>query len=190
MGSSPKQQDYQPTKSDKALASKSLKDWDKFQNLYNPALLNLKDQAASGDVKDTLRARSNADTMQAISKPSYQMANSTDIGGKLGSALSGQLGQANVKGKKFQNDLETSILATRQGQAGVASQGLADLAKMETTSRLKKLESEQKIKGAKNAMTGQLVTATVTGAGKAGVFGEKGTEFFNNFNDALKGQGG
>jgi len=189
MGSKPKQQDYQPTESDKALASKSLKDWQKFQDLYNPALLKLKDQAASGDVKNTLRGRANADTMQKVSGPSYQMANSTDIGGKLGSALSGQLGQANVKGKKFRNDLETSILATRQGQAGVASQGLSDLAKMDTTSRLKKLESEQLVRGAKNAMTGQLATATLSGAGEAGLFGAKGKEFFGNFNDALKGQG-
>jgi len=190
MGSKPKKQDYEPTASDKALASQNLKDWQKFQNLYNPKLLELKDKATSGDVTATLKGRANADTMQAISAPSYTAANKTDNAGLIGSALSGQLGDAGAKGKKYQNDLETSILATRQGQAGVANQGLAALAKMDTNQRLKQIENKQTVDSARSAMTGKLAMAGLAGANQKGLFGEgKGSEFIKNFTDNLNAQG-
>ncbi len=190
MGSSPKKQDYQPTESDKALASQNLKDWKKFQNLYNPKLLELKEQAASGDVTRTLKGRANADTMQKISAPSYIAANKTNNAGLIGSALSGQIGDAGVKGKKYQNDLETSILATRQGQAGVANQGLAALAKMDTNQRLEQLENKQKVDSARSAMTGQLAMAGLSAGNEANLFGDgKGAQFIKGFTDNLNAQG-
>lgn len=190
MGSKPKKQDYEATASDKALASQNLKDWQKFQNLYNPKLLELKDKAASGDVTATLKGRANADTMQKISAPSYIAANSTDNAGLIGSALSGQLGDAGSKGKKYQNDLETSILATRQGQAGVANQGLAALAKMDTNERLKQIKNKQAVDSARNAMTGKLVMAGVSAGNEMGAFGTgKGSKFLSAFTDNLNSQG-
>lgn len=190
MGSKPKKQDYEATASDKALASQNLKDWQKFQNLYNPKLLELKDKAASGDVTATLKGRANADTMQAISAPSYIAANKTDNAGLIGSALSGQLGDAGAKGKKYQNDLETSILATRQGQAGVANQGLASLAKMDTNQRLEKIKNKQTVDSARSAMTGKLAMAGLSTANELGAFGDgKGSQFVSGFVDNLNSQG-
>lgn len=190
MGSKPKKQDYEPTDSDKALASQNLKDWKKFQNLYNPKLLELKEQSASGDVTRTLKGRANADTMQKISAPSYSAANKTDNAGLIGSALSGQLGDAGAKGKKYQNDLQTSILATRQGQAGVANQGLAALAKMDTNQRLKQIENKQTVDAARSAMTGKLAMGALATANELEVFGDgKASNFIKGFTDNLNAQG-
>jgi len=188
MGSSPKKQDFQPTESDKTLAQQSLKDFDKAHELYFPKLEELKAQAASGDVARTLRGRANADTMQKGTAPSYLAANKTDNAGLLGSALSGQLGDASAKGEKFQNDMETSILATRQGQSGVASQGLTALAKLDTNTRLQNLQNKQLVDQARSNMTGKLVMAGVQGGAKAGLFGgadSKINQFFQNFSSNL-----
>jgi hypothetical protein len=190
MGSGPKKQDYEPTASDKALAKQNYKDWQKFQDLYNPKLLELKAASESGDVTRTLKGRANADTMQKVSGPSYVAATKTDNAGLLGSALSGQLGDAGAKGKKFQNDLQTSILATRQGQAGVANQGLTALAKMDTTERLKSLENKQMVDAARSKMTGQLAMASLSAGNEAGLFGKgKTSQFITRFTDNVNSQG-
>jgi len=191
MGSSPKKQDYQPTESDKALTRQSLKDFDKAHELYFPKLEELKAQAASGDVARTLRGRANADTMQKGTAPSYLAANKTDNAGLLGSALSGQLGDASAAGEKFQNDMETSILATRQGQSGVASQGLSALAKMDTNARLQNLQNKQLVDQARSKMTGKLVMAGVNYGAEKGLFGGAGSktnDFFQGFSDNLAAQ--
>tara|TARA_R110002012_G_scaffold63696_3_gene167522 strand:- start:45 stop:638 length:594 start_codon:yes stop_codon:yes gene_type:complete len=191
MGDSPNRQDYQPTESDKALARQSLKDFDKAHELYFPKLEELKAQAASGDVARTLRGRANADTMQKGTAPSYLAANKTDNAGLLGSALSGQLGDASARGEKFQNDMETSILATRQGQSGVASQGLSALAKMDTNARLQNLQNKQLVDQARSNMTGKLVMAGVNYGAEKGLFGgadSKSNEFFQNFSSNLAAQ--
>ena len=191
MGDSPKKQDFQPTESDKALTRQSLKDFDKAHELYFPKLEELKAQAASGDVARTLRGRANADTMQKGTAPSYLAANKTDNAGLLGSALSGQLGDASARGEKFQNDMETSILATRQGQSGVASQGLSALAKMDTNARLQNLQNKQLVDQARSKMTGKLVMAGVNYGAEKGLFGgadSKSNEFFQNFSSNLAAQ--
>lgn len=189
MGSKPKQQDYKPAANDVAAAKQSYSDWQKFQTLYNPKLLELKAQADSGDVTKTLRGRANADAMQKLSQSSWTNANDTETAGLVSSGLTGALGQADTLGKKYQNDLGTSVLATRQGQAGVASQGLSALARMDTATALGAAENKMLVRNAKSAAAVKLGTAAVTrGAEK---FGSDGFgDFMNAFQDNIAKQNG
>lgn len=190
MGSKPKQQDYKPSASDVAASQQSYSDWQKFQTLYNPKLLELKAQADSGDVTKTLRGRANADAMQKLSQSSWTNANDTETAGLVSSGLTGALGQADTLGKKYQNDLGTSVLATRQGQAGVASQGLSALARMGTATALGAAENKMLVKNARTAAALKLGAAGVTfGANKLDPNGTGNfSKFMNAFQDNVAGQ--
>jgi len=192
MSSKPKKQDYKPPASQIALTKQAGKDFEKFDTLYNPALLDLKDQAGSDDIASILAGRANADTMGALTSGiSYRATQDTDGVATNAGALSDQTGIARAKGLGARNDLAQNVLATRNKQSGVASQGLSSLARMETGTVLKDAENKKLKDDARMGMTSKLVFAAADFADKKGAFGKKdskGSNAWNAFSDALKSQ--
>ena len=82
MGSKPKQQDYKASDAEKASASVAMAEYKYFKERYDPLLQDMRDKSMQEDPSQTLRARANADTMQALSAPSYQTRNQLALQGK------------------------------------------------------------------------------------------------------------
>lgn len=193
MGSGPKQSEFQESEANIQQTRVAKADWDKFQNLYNPALLGLKKQAESDDTATMLRGRGNANAMQALTKNlSYSDVTNEDAAGMGANALGSTLGDATAKGLKARNDLSAGVLATRNKQAGVGNQGLSALANMETNNTLKDAENNRLVKGARTQALLKIGTSAVMKAGEEGMFGSGGGEdgFFSKMSTSLKAQGG
>ena len=76
--SSPKQSDYKASDAEKASASVALERYKFFKQNYDPKLQEMRDKARDGDPSQILRARANADTMQALTPASYRNAQALD----------------------------------------------------------------------------------------------------------------
>ncbi len=165
MGSKPKKQEYQASKSEKMSASIALADKNAFDRLYGPLLKNMRDQSKSDDPTRALRQRANADTMQALTSDlSFRNTQELERTGDIASATVGQLGQATAKGAGIQNQLRTNVLGVARQQSADASSGLADAARMETSTALNKARANQLTRNARNAAAAQIAgSALITG---------------------------
>ena len=70
MSSRPKQSEYQASEQEKALASTSLAEKKYFQEKYLPKLTELRDRSSNENYEGVATGRAQADTMQALSRPS------------------------------------------------------------------------------------------------------------------------
>ena len=184
MGSSPKQQDYEASDAEKASASAAMAEYKYFKERYDPLLQEMRDKSMQEDPSQTLRARANADTMQALSGPSYQQTQSVGATGDMSQALSGQLGIANTSGKKIQNQMRTNVLGTARGQAADAQSGMAQASRLATSDALSRAQANQTVRSARTAALGQ-----VAGSAIYKYADETGKTGITNFFDALRNQG-
>lgn len=165
MGSKPKKSEFQASESEKMSASIAMADKEAFDRKYGPLLKNMRDQSKSDDPTRALRGRANADTMQALTSDlSYRNTQELERSGEIANAALGQLGQAGAKGAGIQNQLRTNVLGVARQQAADASSGLADAARMETSTALNKAQAKQMERNARNAAAAQIAgSALITG---------------------------
>ena len=147
--SSPDKQDYEPTEAEKASASVALANYNRFKQMYEPQLLAMRDKAAKGDASQILRARGNADTMQALTQPSYRAAQAPTYASDLSKAYQGQLGVANTSGKKIQNTMGSNVLGVARKQEADATTGMSKLSRLETSAALGRAKANQQVAQAK-----------------------------------------
>lgn len=169
MGSSgPKKQDYQPTEAEKINASVAQARSDWFRQNYDPLNLENMKRSLTENTRTTLRGRASADAFQTLTKaPSLNNVTSIDAAGDLSGAISGQLQTADAAAKGFQNEKQANVLGIAQDQADVASEGLANVARIERSKLLQAAEDKQMVRGAKAGALGQIATALIlTGADK------------------------
>jgi len=180
MSSKPKKQG--PTAADKASASVAMAEYNRFKQKYDPLLRKMRDESLTEDTTSTLRARSNADTMQALtSNMSLQGAQRTDAGSDMAQAVQGQLGQATKAGKQIQNQMQTNVLGTARGQAADAQTGMSQAARLSTSEALARAKAKNDVSLAKFNAAAQIGTAFVAqgleNANTTGPNGEKGSFF-------------
>lgn len=178
----PKAQDYKPSESDKINASVAMAEYEFFKQNYDPLLQKMRDESLTEDTTSALRARSNADTMQALtSNMSLQEAQRIDSGADMAQAVQGQLGQANVAGKSIQNQLQTNVLGTARKQAADAQKGMAAASRLGTSEALAKAKAKQDVARAKFGAMGSIAGGVVSGGLQnmqtRGPKGEKGGFF-------------
>jgi hypothetical protein len=161
MGSKPKQQDYQASAGEKASASVAMAEYKYFKEKYDPLLQQMRDKSLSEDTTSSLRARANADTMQALSGASSQRAIKGADGGDLAQALQGQLGIANQSGLDIKNKMQTNVLGTARGQAADAQTGMAQAANLATSEALTRAKNKQTVANAKMTAAGQVAGAAL-----------------------------
>lgn len=157
--SSPDKQDYEPTEAEKASASVALANYNRFKKMYEPQLLAMRDKAANSDPSQILRARGNADTMQALTQPSYRAAQTPSYASDLSKAYQGQMGIANTSGKKIQNTMGSNVLGIARKQEADATTGMSKLSRLETSEALNRAKNNQQVAQAKVNAGIQLGTA-------------------------------
>lgn len=150
MSKKPKAQNYKPSEADKVNASVAMAEYNFFKRNYDPLLQTMRDESRSDDATKTLRARSNADTMQALtSDMSLQESQRIDAGSDMAQAVQGQLGQATATGKNIQNQMQTNVLGTARGQAADAQKGMAAASRLGTSEALTRAKAKQDVATAK-----------------------------------------
>lgn len=174
MSSKPKKQDYQASEAEKASASVAMAEYEYFKQKYDPLLQQMRDKSLSEDVQSGLRGRANADTMQALSGPSYEMAKSSTAAGDMAQALTGQLGVANRTAKQVQTTMQTNVLGTARGQAADAQSGMAQASRLATSEALERARANQQVAQSKMAAIAQ-VGSTLAFQGLDNM-GTKGTD--------------
>lgn len=164
MGAKPKKQDYEPTASDKANAAVAMAEYQFFKQNYDPLLQQMRNKSMTQDQAQVLRARANADTMQALSNPNYQATQQVNAAGDMSQAYQGQLGIAEKSGTEIQNQMRTNVLGTARGQAADAQTGMAQASRLDTSTALSRAKANQDVAQAKlNA--GVQLASTFAGQG-------------------------
>lgn len=165
MGSKPKQQDYKASASEKASASVAMAEYTYFKQKYDPLLQKMRDDSLSTNDDKTLRARANADTMQALtSVPMAQQAMSGQGSEDLAQAYQGQLGIADKSAEDIRNKKQMNVLGTARGQAADAQSGMAEAANLATSEALTRAKNKQLVSEAKMTALGKIAgAALVTG---------------------------
>jgi hypothetical protein len=157
MSKKPKKSDYKASEAETASASVAQAEYDYFKQKYDPLLQQMRDKSLTEDVQSGLRGRANADTMQALSAPSYRVANSTTAAGDMAQAVTGQLGEANTVAKDVQNKMQTGVLSTARDQVSDAQAGMAQASRLSTSQALERAQANQLVADAKVAAVGKVV---------------------------------
>ena len=171
MGSSPSQQDYAPSEAEKASASVAMAEHNYFKEKYDPLLREMRDISKTADVATTLRGRSNADTMQALTGEGVPSAlkfkGTQDVtrAADMSQALQGQLQMADEQAKDITNKQKVGVLGTARGQAADAMSGLAQASRLGTSQALARAQAKQTESAARAGMFAQLGTAAILKGG-------------------------
>lgn len=174
MGSSPKQQDYQPSEVEKVQARIAKADQEFFQQTYDPLLQKMRDDSLKQDTQATLRGRAQADTMQALTGDgsNLNLARGVDTTADAAMGAVGNILQANVLARDVKDKMQTNVLGIARGQAADAGSGLASASKLARAEDLNRASA--RLSRAQNIM------GNIGKLGSAGIrrYNRKGTELF------------
>lgn len=153
MGSKPKQQDYQPSETEKTQAAIAAADQRYFQKTYDPLLVEMRDKAATEKVAPTLRGRAQADTMQALTGQSnLGLVQGLGQARNLASGAVGQMLSANQAAKGVKTAQQVGVLGTARGQAADAGDALAQASRLARSEGLAKAKAKQDVRLSRNNM--------------------------------------
>ena len=168
MSSKPKKQDYKPSKADQANAAVAMAEYNKFKQMYDPLLQQMRDKSLTveADAGARLRGRANADSMQALSGPSVAAVRNVDTAGDMAKAVTGQYGIANRSAKQVANTMQTNVLGTARGQAADAQTGMAQASRLGTAEALSKAKAKQDVAQAKLNAAADIGSALIAQGGE------------------------
>jgi len=179
MSSKPKSSEYKASDQEKALASVSLAEKNYFRQKYLPKLTQLRDRASTENYESVATGRAQADTMQALSRPSLQAAQSVDTAANMASAAGAQALQGRAQGLTAQRGDQVNVLKNARGMAADAQSGLSKAARIESTKQLQFAQAKQNRRNANFAMGTKLLGGAIEKdkANEGGFFGDN--SFFN-----------
>lgn len=157
MGKGPEK--TKPSEAEKVSAGVAKAEYDRFKQLYDPLLQQMRDKSMTDDYKTTLRSRANADTQQALANGGFQETSRVNAAGDRAAAIQGQLGQATSAAKGIENRMKTGVLGTARGQAAEAQSGMAQASRLATSQALTRAQANQQVASAKFQAGAQLGTA-------------------------------
>lgn len=153
-----------PSEAEKVSAGVAKAEYERFKQLYDPLLQQMRDKSMTDDYKTTLRGRANADTQQALADGGFTETSRVNAAGERAAAIQGQLGQATAQAKGIENRMKSGVLGTARGQAAEAQTGLAQASRLATSEALNKARASQQVSAAKYKAAGQIGGAAI-GAG-------------------------
>ena len=161
MGSKPKQQEYQPSETEKTQAAIAKADADYFAKTYDPLLVEMRDKAAKEDISSTLRGRAGADTYQALTGDGASLAVAQDVGtaANLAVGATGQMLDANKVAKDAKTTQQVGVLGTARGQQADAGDALAKASKLARSEGLTKAKAKQDVRLARRAAAFKIASA-------------------------------
>lgn len=140
----PSASDYRPTESEKTQSAVAQAEWTRWKQNFGGLLPEIAAKLDSEDVRSGLRSRANADLAQTMGPISLGKTSNLDYANTVEQARLGQLAQANNQASAFKSKAQTDVLSMGQGQRSVTNRGLGNLARIETSTKLKQLADEQR----------------------------------------------
>ena len=159
---------------EKALASVSLAEKNYFREKYLPKLKELRDRSSTENYQGVATGRAQADTMQALSRPSLQATQAVDTAANMASAAGAQALQGRSQGLVAQRGDQVNVLKNARGMQADAQQGLSRAARIESTKQLQFARAKQ---ARRNANVGAFQNVAVSGIKKIQVLGGFGKVF-------------
>tara|TARA_Y100001937_G_C7135628_1_gene339861 strand:+ start:56 stop:688 length:633 start_codon:yes stop_codon:yes gene_type:complete len=147
--SGPKKSEYKATEAEKIQAKVAKAEKDYFNEKYNPLLREMRDLSMKENYGGFAAGRAQADTMQALTKPSLAATRSVDASADLASAAGAQQIMAQGKGLAAKRQRQVGVLATARGQQADATTGLASIARLEASDRLQSAQRKQMMRNAR-----------------------------------------
>jgi len=181
MSSKPPKSDFEATEAEKMQASIAKAEKDYFNQTYSPLLKEMRDISMKEDYGSFAAGKGQADTMQALSKPSYAASRSVDAGADLASAAIGQAVQARGQGLAAQRERQVGVLATARGQQAAATTGLASIAKISASENLQQAKRRQLMRDARQE-AGLKIGGTMLAQGMQNLGSGENSSFFKNAN--------
>tara|TARA_X000001382_G_scaffold17757_1_gene10992 strand:- start:1293 stop:1904 length:612 start_codon:yes stop_codon:yes gene_type:complete len=176
MSSKPPKSDFEATEAEKIQAKVAKAEKDYFNQTYSPLLREMRDISMKENYGDYAAGKAQADTMQALTKPSLAAAKSVDAQADLLSAAVGQQTQARSQGLAAQRNRQVGVLATARGQQADATTGLANVARIESSENLQQAKRRQMMRESRQSAGFQLAGTFLTQgmANKGGLGGSGG----------------
>jgi len=178
MSSKPPKSDFQATEAEKIQAKVAKAEKDYFNQTYSPLLREMRDISMKENYGDYAAGRAQADTMQALTKPSLAAAKSVDAQADLLSAAVGQQTQARSQGLAAQRNRQVGVLATARGQQADATTGLANVARIESSENLQQAKRRQMMRESRQSagfqLAGTFTTQGMANKAKTGKFFDGG----------------
>ena len=143
MSSKPKKSEFQASVQEKALASVSMATKNFFRQNYLPKLTGLRDRANTENYESVATGRAQADTMQALSRPSLAATRAVDASANMASAAGAQALQGRYQGLVAKRGDQVNVLKNARGMQADAQQGLARAAKIESSKQLQLAKAKQ-----------------------------------------------
>ena len=159
---------------EKALASVSLAEKNYFREKYLPKLKELRDRSSTENYQGVATGRAQADTMQALSRPSLQATQAVDTAANMASAAGAQALQGRSQGLVAQRGDQVNVLKNARGMQADAQQGLSRAARIESTKQLEFARAKQ---ARRNANVGAFQNVAVSGIKKIQDLGGFGKVF-------------
>ncbi len=159
---------------EKALASVSLAEKNYFREKYLPKLKELRDRSSTENYQGVATGRAQADTMQALSRPSLQATQAVDTAANMASAAGAQALQGRSQGLVAQRGDQVNVLKNARGMQADAQQGLSRAARIESTKQLQFARAKQ---ARRNANVGAFQNVAVSGIKKIQDLGGFGKVF-------------
>ncbi len=159
---------------EKALASVSLAEKNYFREKYLPKLKELRDRSSTENYQGVATGRAQADTMQALSRPSLQATQAVDTAANMASAAGAQALQGRSQGLTAQRGDQVNVLKNARGMQADAQQGLSRAARIESTKQLQFARAKQ---ARRNANVGAFQNVAVSGIKKVQDLGGFGKVF-------------
>ena len=172
--SGPKKSEYKASEQEKALAAVSLADKNYFREKYLPILTELRDRSTTENYEAVATGRAQADTMQALSRPSLEAVRSVDTAANMASAAGAQALQGRAQGLAAKRGDQINVLKNARGMAADAQQGLSRAARIESTKQLQFARAKQ---ARRNANVGAFQNVAVSGIKKVQDLGGFGKVF-------------
>ena len=141
--SGPKKSEYKASEQEKVLAAVSLADKNYFREKYLPVLTELRDRSTMENYEGVATGRAQADTMQALSRPSLEAVRSVDTAANIASAAGAQALQGRAQGLAAKRGDQVNVLKNARGMAADAQQGLSRAARIESTKQLEFARAKQ-----------------------------------------------
>lgn len=161
MSSRPKASEYKASEQEKALASVSLAEKNYFRQKYLPKLQQLRDRSSTENYESVATGRAQADTMQALSRPSLQASQAVDTAANMASAAGAQALQGRAQGLTAQRGDQVNVLKNARGMQADAQSGLSRAARIESTKQLQFAQAKQNRRNANFAAAQKIGVAAI-----------------------------
>ena len=160
MSRAPKKSEYKASEAEKAEASVSLAEHQRYKKLYEPVLTGWREDSER-DFKGLLKGRAGADVAQATTgqMPSVAAVESPGLAPERASLAAKSMLAGSLQGRNIETGLKTNVLAAARKQVSDTQTGLGQAARIGASNVIADASNKQLVRGAIGGALASMGTA-------------------------------